>query len=98
MSGHPSRRVPDSWGSAEPNAQESEPRRGASRERAGYEWRAAGRALLARMIGELAYEEVLAPAPDGSGWRLDLAGAQLHVRGQARHVRLVAGRPRLGGA
>lgn len=31
-------------------------------------WRQAGRALLAKMIGEFAYEGLLAPRPDADGW------------------------------
>jgi len=38
------------------------------------QWHEAGRALLARMIAELAYEELLVPVPDGAGWRIDLPG------------------------
>lgn len=36
-------------------------------------WRAAGRALLAKAIGEFSYEELLTPSPEGGGrYRLDL--------------------------
>jgi len=35
-------------------------------------WDEAGRALLVRMLAELAYEEMLAPVVDGAGWRIDL--------------------------
>jgi siderophore synthetase component len=38
-------------------------------------WRPAGRALLARTVAELSYEDVLTPVPDGDGWRLDLPAA-----------------------
>jgi aerobactin synthase len=38
-------------------------------------WRPAGRALLARTVAELSYEDVLAPVPDAGGWRLDLPAA-----------------------
>jgi siderophore synthetase component len=37
-------------------------------------WRLAGRALLAKMLGELAYEEMLTPEPVGDRYRLALAG------------------------
>ncbi|PRY02174.1 IucA/IucC family protein [Allonocardiopsis opalescens] len=39
-------------------------------------WRAAGAALLARTVAELAYEEMAVPVPDGGPgrWRLDLDG------------------------
>jgi siderophore synthetase component len=37
------------------------------------DWRAAGRALVAKALGELAYEQLLAPAPDEHGWVLPLA-------------------------
>lgn len=42
----------------------------------GEDWQAAGRDLLARMIAELAYEEMLNPAPEPGQdrWRLDLPG------------------------
>lgn len=41
-------------------------------------WRAAGRALVAKMIAELSYEELLQPAPTGEAdqWTLDLGGAR----------------------
>jgi siderophore synthetase component len=37
-------------------------------------WRDAGRALVAKALGELAYEQLLLPEPDGPGWALPLAG------------------------
>lgn len=37
-------------------------------------WQEAGRALLAKAIAELAYEDVLRPQPDGAGHRVDLSG------------------------
>lgn len=44
-------------------------------------WTAANRALIAKMIGELAYEQILALAPDGAGFRLDLGAAgSWHLR------------------
>lgn len=41
-------------------------------------WRAAGRALVAKMIAELSYEELLQPAPtdEADQWTLDLGGAR----------------------
>lgn len=38
-------------------------------------WQRARRAMLAKMLGEFAYEELLAPVPDGPGYRLDLPDA-----------------------
>lgn len=35
-------------------------------------WVAANRALIAKMIGELAYEQILVPSPDGGAYRVDL--------------------------
>lgn len=37
-------------------------------------WHAAGRALLAKALSELAYEEVLQPRPDDGGHRVELSG------------------------
>lgn len=39
-------------------------------------WRAASTALLAKLIGELAFETILEPEPDGAGFRLDLPAAR----------------------
>ncbi|MGW4896581.1 IucA/IucC family protein [Kitasatospora sp. NPDC004240] len=39
-------------------------------------WRRAGRALLAKMIGEFAYEELITPRPDGPGHLLELPAAE----------------------
>lgn len=36
------------------------------------DWRTAGRALVAKALGEFAYEQLLAPEPDGVGWALAL--------------------------
>ncbi|MFE6750518.1 IucA/IucC family protein [Kitasatospora purpeofusca] len=49
-------------------------------------WQRAGRALLAKMLGEFAYEELLAPAATGApdGWTLALPGAE--YRFTARRV------------
>ncbi|WP_405019449.1 IucA/IucC family protein [Kitasatospora sp. NBC_00070] len=38
-------------------------------------WRRARRAMLAKMLGEFAYEQLLTPVPDGAGYRLDLPEA-----------------------
>lgn len=35
-------------------------------------WRTAGRALVAKALGELAYEQLLLPEPDATGWALRL--------------------------
>lgn len=49
-------------------------------------WRTAGRALVAKMLAEWSYEELLAPQPTGAGgtqqWRLELPGAryEFHAR------------------
>jgi siderophore synthetase component len=37
-------------------------------------WRTAGRALVAKALGELAYEQLLLPEPDDTGWALPLPG------------------------
>ena len=37
-------------------------------------WRSAGRALVAKALGELAYEQLLLPEPDATGWTLPLPG------------------------
>lgn len=36
------------------------------------DWRTAGRALVAKALGELAYEQLLAPEPGAAGWALPL--------------------------
>ncbi|HEV2781565.1 MAG TPA: IucA/IucC family protein [Actinophytocola sp.] len=43
-------------------------------ELSGPHWSAAGRALLARTLAELAYEELVTPVADRDGYRLDLPG------------------------
>ncbi|MBB3230969.1 IucA/IucC family protein [Halomonas stenophila] len=43
-------------------------------------WTAANRALIAKMIGELGYEQVIGPAAEGEGFRLDLDGATWRFR------------------
>src|SRR3546814_8685128 len=49
-------------------------------------WRTAGRALIAKMLAEWSYEELLAPHPTGAAaagqWRLELPGAryEFHAR------------------
>lgn len=45
-------------------------------------WRAAGRALVAKMIAELSYEELLQPVPAGEPgqWTFELAGARYDFR------------------
>lgn len=45
-------------------------------------WAAANRALIAKMIGELSYEQVITPAPDtdSEGWRLDLGSIAWRFR------------------
>jgi siderophore synthetase component len=39
-------------------------------------WHTASRALLAKLIGELSFESLLDPVPDGDGYRLDLPTAR----------------------
>ncbi len=41
-------------------------------------WRRAGQRLLAKTIGELAWEEVFAPEPEGAAWRLRLASGAVY--------------------
>lgn len=43
-------------------------------------WASANRALIAKMIGELGYEQVIGPTADGEGFRLDLDGAVWRFR------------------
>jgi siderophore synthetase component len=42
-------------------------------------WHTAGRALLARMIAELSYEDMLTPVAAGDGWALELPGGASYV-------------------
>ncbi|MFG2821955.1 IucA/IucC family protein [Kitasatospora sp. NPDC048365] len=43
-------------------------------------WGRARRALLAKMLGEFAYEELIEPVPDGDGWLVELPGAAYRFR------------------
>jgi len=38
-------------------------------------WRDAGQAIVAKMLGELSYERLLEPVPDGDAWKVELPGA-----------------------
>ncbi|MGH3327371.1 MAG: IucA/IucC family protein [Streptomycetales bacterium] len=59
-------------------------------------WRRAGRAMIAKMLGEFAYEELLRPAAEGGGaYRVDLPGGVTYRfrarRGAFGHWRVRAG-------
>ncbi|MFC3284764.1 IucA/IucC family protein [Litchfieldella rifensis] len=43
-------------------------------------WETANRALIAKMIGELTYEQIIAPLRDGDGYRLTLGDTGWHFR------------------
>jgi siderophore synthetase component len=43
-------------------------------------WGAAGSLVVHKMLGELSYEGLFEPVPDGEGWRLELPGATYRFR------------------
>lgn len=65
------------------------------------DWRAAGRALVAKALGELSYEQLLVPRPTGGDtWQLGLGGSSYTfaaARGGFGHWRVVPGSVRRDG-